>query len=460
MKNTVWFLGAGLIAVGCLFSDLDVADNVPGVGASGEAGEGGTASSETDAMGGKSNHIAGSSNNGGDPGASAGTAGEAQGGEPTSGGTSGMGGGNEGGVGANTSEGGEPSVGGQGGMTNGGSAGSGGVNGGNAGSGGSGGSGGGGTILDVWPSSGCGKAYGGAVATKITIGTTGVKDANCEAHMKNGDKRCGPWGQDASTWQKPPLPRDYWVNLPANYDKSKPYPLVFEGPGCGGSGLNVYALTNIKDQVIRIGLSPANPQIVGHGTNPEQGCFDEKEGDDSLDWVFYETLYDKLNDELCWDRNRVFSVGDSSGSWLSNELVCKYAGDTKRPVRGILANTGGLPSESRWAPACTDAPMAGMWVHETGDTENPFAGAKFAITRAMKVNKCTGSISYDDAVTKGNLADYPIGGGNPNTTCKQILGCPADYPLVVCAIPGTQHAPHNNVVEPGAGVFFTSLMAK
>jgi len=344
-------------------------------------------------------------------------------------------------------------VGGAGGMS-GGAGGSGAGTGGSAaGSGGGGGTAATGDITKVWKADACGKAYAGAVGQKISIPTMGVKDAMCAAALNNQPK-CGPWGTANSTWCPTPLMRDYWVYLPTGYDPNKAYPLLFEGPGCGGNGGGVYGLSAIKDSVIRIGLSPANPQIVGHGTNPGQGCFDDKEGDDSVDWVFYENLYDKLNSELCFDRNRVFTAGDSSGSWFSNELGCKYAGDSKRPVRGVLPNTGGLPNQyPLYEPTCTKSPMAGMWVHEVNDPENPFSGNKFAISRAMTVNGCTGSTDYDDAVAKGNIQDFPIGGGNDPATCKLIKNCPALYPLVVCALPGNMHASHPTVVEPGFPTF-------
>ena len=364
-------------------------------------------------------------------------------GSPTTGGGTGTAG--TGGSSSTAGTGGAPATAGTGGVPA--TAGTGGV------SGGSGGGSTNGPITKVWKSDGCGKAFGGSPGQKATIMTMGVKAADCAAKTQGGEPRCGPWGTADSTWQKTPLPRDYWVYLPANYDNTKAYPLLFEGPGCGGNGGGVYGLAGIKDQVIRIGISPANPSI-GHGTNAGQGCFDDKEGDDSVDWVFYETLYDQvLNTQLCFDRNRVFSAGDSSGSWFSNEVACKYAGDAKRPVRGALPNTGGLPNQPQFEPTCTKSPMAGMWVHEVNDPENPFSGNKFAIARAMTVNGCTGSSDYDDAVAKGMVADFPIGGGNDPGTCKLIKGCPEIYPLVVCALPGNNHASHPTVVEPGFPTF-------
>jgi hypothetical protein len=93
--------------------------------------------------------------------------------------------------------------------------------------------------------------------------------------------------------------------------------------------------------------------------------------------------------------------------------------------------------------------MAGMWVHEINDGTNPFTGNKVAIQRAMQVNKCTIGTNYDNTM----FDDYPIGGGNPATTCKKIRGCPELYPLVVCPLPGNGHGSHDNVANPGFATF-------
>jgi len=303
----------------------------------------------------------------------------------------------------------------------------------------SGATGAGNDITRVVPTPGCGMDPGLAVgaAVKGTIQTSGTKDPKC------ADSNCAPWSYN----------REYFVTLPMGYDKSKAYPLVFEGPGCGSGGQSIYPLTylganSVNNSVIRVGLTPP-PNTIGHATNPGQGCFDDKEGDDSVDWVFYENLYDRLAGQLCFDRNRVFSAGNSSGSWFSNELACKYAGDATRPVRAPMPNTGGLPTDVKYVPTCTKAPMAGMWIHEVGDTTNPFAGNKVAIARAMQVNGCTIGSNYDNAM----FDDFPIGGGNPANTCKKIRGCPELYPLVVCALPGTAHGSHDNVANPGFSTF-------
>jgi poly(3-hydroxybutyrate) depolymerase len=316
----------------------------------------------------------------------------------------------------------------------------------------SGGSGGaaGRDVRAVWKSDGCGKAYDGPSGNvPITLNTLGEKDLNC-ADKLNGQPRCGLWGQPGSTWQTDPVPRDHYIYLPESYDANVAYSLVLLGPGCGGNGTNIYPYdNNVGGTAIRVGVTPP-PNYVGHATNPNQGCFDDKEGDDSVDWVEFEMMYDQLNAQLCFDRNRVFAGGNSTGAWWSNELGCKYAGDATRPIRGVIPNTGGLPTDPAYVPTCTKAPMAGLWIHEVNDpTGAVSAGNKVAIARAMSVNSCTIGTNYDNAM----FEDFPIGGAQPANTCKRILGCDALYPLVVCPLPGNGHGSHDNVVNPGASTF-------
>jgi poly(3-hydroxybutyrate) depolymerase len=306
-------------------------------------------------------------------------------------------------------------------------------------------------ITAVVPATGCGMDPGQTAGqtVKYTIQTMGTKPANC------ADSKCGPWS----------YPRDYYVTLPVGYDKTKAYPLVLEGPGCGGNGSGVYPLSpsngnvagdnNVNQTVIRVGLTPP-PNDIGHATNPGQGCFDDKEGDSSVDWVFYEDLYDHLQTTICFDRNRVFSTGDSSGAWFSNEVGCKYAGDATRPIRGIMPNTGGLPNQPMYEPTCTNKPMAGMWVGETADPQNPFVNNEFAISRALVVNGCTMGTTFDAVFP--NAVNYPIGNGRPDNVCKLIQGCPTIYPLVVCLINGNGHNSHPDTTNPGFSKFITQFI--
>jgi hypothetical protein len=266
----------------------------------------------------------------------------------------------------------------------------------------------------------------------------GTKPAGC------ADSQCGDWTSN----------REYSIFLPQNYNPNQAYPLIFAGPGCGGGSANIDRYdNNVNDQVIVIGLKPSVEIQAFNAISPNQGCFDDHEGDDSVDWVFYEDLYDTLASTLCFDRNRVFAGGNNSGATLANELGCKYAGDAMRPIRGVISNQGGLPSQAQYEPTCTDKPMAGFWAHFPEDTYR-FPDSKFAINRAISVNHCIPGTSYDNAT----LINYPIGGGLPDDTCKQIAGC--DELMVVCSFPGSSsHQGLLAVTELGGSTFLQSFMA-
>jgi poly(3-hydroxybutyrate) depolymerase len=295
-------------------------------------------------------------------------------------------------------------------------------------------------LTKVVPSTGCGMAPPAALTpgtlVKQTMMVTGSKAAMC------ADKMC------PATWTDT---REYWVKLPTGYDKSKAYPMVFEGPGCGGHGNNLYSIGIFDTTVIRVGVTPSAYWQAYHATNPGQGCFDDKEGDDSVDWPFYEKMYDLFNSTLCFDRNRVFSGGNSSGAWFSNEIGCKYAGDAMRPIRGIMPNTGGLPTDAKYVPTCTNKPMAGFWSHQVGDMENPFPGNIVAMNRALTVDGCMAGGAVETYDT-GMFDPFPLMNGN-TTSCKRYKGCPDITPLVVCPLPGNNHDSNTSTVQPGWPAF-------
>jgi hypothetical protein len=281
------------------------------------------------------------------------------------------------------------------------------------------------SLTAVVPTDGCGKAPAqlAGVAFHYTIQTSGTKDADC------ADTRCGPWS----------YVREYYVTLPTDYDATKPYPIIFEGPGCAGTGKNLYSLPGLDGTVIRVGLSPSG--------EANSYCFDINEGDDSIEWPFYEVLYDRLASQFCFDRNRVFAAGNVSsnsggGGWLANELGCRYAGDPIRPVRAVLVNNGGLPTDPGLRPTCTTKPMAGIWIH--GINEGSFALNAGAIARAMGANGCT----MGTGITTAPFSNFPIGGTLRDDACLRIDGCPEVAPLVLCPLPVNDRGLHAYVAVP------------
>jgi hypothetical protein len=300
-------------------------------------------------------------------------------------------------------------------------------------------------IEQILTTPGCGveQPYSQAAGTTLraTIMTSGTKPADA------ADTTKGDWSYE----------REYFLSVPAPYDARLAYPLVIEGPPCGGNGSNTYTWAKAgpsipgKLPVIHVGLTPP-PNAIGHATNPNQGCFDDKEGDDSVDWVFYEALYDHLAATLCFDKNRVYVTGMSSGGMMANELACKYAGDPQRPVRGVLTFASGLPAALAATPTCTAKPLAGMWVGSKMDPVQPFENMARAINRAMKVNGCWPAMTYETAT----LVDFPIASVDAGL-CKRVLGCPAVYPIVVCDLPFYSRSSQDQIVNPGFTAFLRNL---
>jgi hypothetical protein len=96
-----------------------------------------------------------------------------------------------------------------------------------------------------------------------------------------------------------------------------------------------------------------------------------------------------------------------------------------------------------------------MWIQDQDQpSQSPIYPVAFE--RAMSVNGCPGT-NLDDAT----LEDYPIGGGNPDDTCKKVVGCPQQYPLIFCMLTANQHGGgHEGVVNPGFATYFASFFAE
>jgi len=101
------------------------------------------------------------------------------------------------------------------------------------------------------------------------------------------------------------------VDLPNNYDNSKPYRLIFGMQCMGGSGANVrneqyYGLKPFDTQGTTIFVAPE-----GNGQQMPWGA---------ADYTMFDELLEKLKTELCIDESRVFSTGFSYGAMFTNGL--------------------------------------------------------------------------------------------------------------------------------------------
>jgi len=240
--------------------------------------------------------------------------------------------------------------------------------------------------------------------------------------------------------------REFYIRIPEGYDHNRPYPIVFQGPGCGGTHPveGTYDFDGSRDQFVMVALRPQ------YGIHYET-CFDDKEGEDSIDWPFFESLVDYMKARTCLDENRMFAAGNSSGAWLANELGCKYAGNTEGyNIRAVGPNTGGLPPVGQEAPICSGQPLAGIWIGDLRDPSNPWEGNVLAIERALRVNGCSNPDYHAAATELFEVPDQP-------DICRRVLGCPPDYPVVYCTFDNGTHEFHRDFGDVAFPRFFLSL---
>jgi hypothetical protein len=182
--------------------------------------------------------------------------------------------------------------------------------------------------------------------------------------------------------------------------------------------------------------------------DPDQ-CYDDKDPN-SIEHPFLERFLAQVGEKACYDKNKEFVQGHSSGGWYSNMIGFTH---TTGLIRAMSSNGGGLPDNSAERPKLTDKPMAGLWIHPSQDTEQPMA-ARRSVSRALVMNKCMGAGTNpaDETVhMRAPSEAWTMGGAQG---CKKYM-CPAAFPVIFC----TPAAAHQDLSwhSDAAWAFFNSL---
>jgi hypothetical protein len=136
----------------------------------------------------------------------------------------------------------------------------------------------------------------------------------------------------ANAYQPQYVMRKYYTTMPVGYnpDPTKPYPVIFWGPGCGATGPEGSTVS---------GASYIN-EILYVQMLSVTGCFQAgKQGTaDSPDGPYFDQMLAEVEAHYCIDKAKVFAAGTSSGSWMANFLGCTRG----NVIRAIAADSGGL----------------------------------------------------------------------------------------------------------------------
>jgi poly(3-hydroxybutyrate) depolymerase len=227
--------------------------------------------------------------------------------------------------------------------------------------------------------------------------------------------------------------RDYYLDLPAGYDPSIPYPVLFGGGGCGGAlvtnGNGAFAVLPANNtRAIQIGLSYVWPQGGG-------ACFYDG-GANTPDLPYFDAILKEVETKFCVDKGKVFVGGYSSGAWETYTLGLARGG----VVRGISPAAGGLRMNR---PPGSQIGIAALLLTGGIDMTNPAtgpSGSDAAMNLILQINGCKGTDTVPWETACAGCA------------CNRYTGCPAAYPVVRCRPPNQAHTD-------GGGAFKTAIWA-
>ena len=137
------------------------------------------------------------------------------------------------------------------------------------------------------------------------------------------------------------------IDIPDNYDKNKPYRLIFGMHCMGGWAGGVqqegyYGLKHLDTGKTSIFIAPEG--------NGNQAPWDQN------DYILFDELLEYLKGELCIDTTRVFSAGFSYGSMFTNGLAWNH----QKVLRAVAVYE--VAERNIWLPQHTGEPIAWMGV--------------------------------------------------------------------------------------------------
>ncbi|HYQ04757.1 MAG TPA: alpha/beta hydrolase [Polyangiaceae bacterium] len=371
---------------------------------------------------------AGGSATGGSGSAGSASGGNANGGAATGGSASG------GTASGGSASGGTSSAGGSGGAAAGGHPGSGG-----AASGGSAGTGGGSSNGAPAPSKGCTVPDGLKTLTSGGMSVANGLPTSTRLKITSGGSS-----------------REYIIDIPADYNPTHPYRLIFSwhqaygsdtgnaiGQYPAGNGPNFDAKNYAYFGLHREATAAKDPAIFiapgGIGNLP---------WDFTRDSALFDDLLALVDANLCIDDSRVFTTGFSFGAMMSYSLSITRQKKLRAAVTMAAANYNlpGQPSDSNAAPIAYMG-ITGMsdgtcpWVSNDASKQ----GGKYCVLTHAQDNGCT---------IPGTIQTTTV--GSKKYLCYDFEGCKAGYPVKVCTFDGP-HTP--SAVDDGSSTGDDGLKA-
>jgi poly(3-hydroxybutyrate) depolymerase len=224
--------------------------------------------------------------------------------------------------------------------------------------------------------------------------------------------------------------REYILNVPSNYDPSKPYRLVFAWHPLGGSAQQTAGNGNGGYYGLQ-GASQGQAILVSgeglgqNGGTGNRGWWNSGGGD----IAFLRAMLDRFKAEMCIDEGRIFHTGFSFGGMMSFAAGCAGLGRAIAPMAGNSQVTG-----------CTNGttPVAVMGFHGVNDSVVAVSGGRTGRDVFVGRNQCM----EQTMPTTPNWCDG-INQNQQPCSCVSYQGCSAGYPVTWCEF-NADHTPAPN----------------
>jgi poly(3-hydroxybutyrate) depolymerase len=230
--------------------------------------------------------------------------------------------------------------------------------------------------------------------------------------------------------------RTYIIDIPPNYDKNKPYRLIF-GMHCMGGSATKVASTGTDQTANFYHLKPLAT------SNNIQCIFVAPQGNSNGTWggaeehKFFSDMLKLFKDTLCIDTTRVFSCGFSFGAMFTYSLSTVFQKELRAVACYAPANY------NIYLPTDKHLPIPYMQVTGTSDKTCPWInsdpnkrGGKYCLLDHVADNGCP------------TPSTIPLATSGKHVT-TEISGCKTGYPVKFCSFQGGHVC---NATDPGSNV--------
>jgi poly(3-hydroxybutyrate) depolymerase len=232
------------------------------------------------------------------------------------------------------------------------------------------------------------------------------------------------------------MQRRYILNVPTDYDNTKPYKLIIAFHQLDGNDKQMYQ----NGYYHLLNLSGNNAIFVApNGQKNGTPCSTTGNGDGGCGWpngsnsdiALADAVVAQVKENFCVDTNRIFATGWSYGGSMSYKTACERGlGKPNGYIRGIAVYSGAQLSGN-----CTpSSPVAYYGSHGDNDSVLGYDGGVTLAKNFATANGCTWA--NPTKVTSGNHM------------CTDIAGCTTGYPVKFCSFDG-DHTPDPK--DPGQG---------